>query len=298
MRWPASVNTRYYFVMHFKFSLKVTLVTGVLALGMIKASLWQWDRHLQKQELIKELDLTLTREPIDLSTLISSAPQWERETFRRVRLSGSFDFEHEFLLRNRNLNGRAGSHIITPLKIDSSEHYVLVDRGFVPIGREGRDQRVKYQSPTQSTFFGLVKNSAVPKFMAPNDPPAGEGRPWVDQWLRVDISNIQKQIPYPLIPIYLETMENPDDPLLASKIVRESAAGKSDVLMLTGQKKTENFGMDSPDAKYPIPSYDITPPPDIHLGYVYEWAFMALLTALIGVVMQMKRPNNTQHPST
>jgi hypothetical protein len=92
-------------------------------------------------------------------------------------------------------------------------------------------------------------------------------------------------------------MENPDDPLLASKIVRESAAGKSDVLMLTGQKKTENFGMDSPDAKYPIPAYDITPPPDIHLGYVYEWAFMALLTALIGFVLQMRRPNNSGYPT-
>ena len=60
--------------------------------------------------------------------------------------------------------------------------------------------------------------------------------------------------------------------------------------MLTGQKNVENFGMDSPDVQYPIPTYDITPPPDIHLGYVYEWAFMALLTLAIGIIMQLKRP--------
>ena len=84
-------------------------------------------------------------------------------------------------------------------------------------------------------------------------------------------------------------MEDPNDPLLASKIVREGAAGRNDVLMLTGQKEVQNFGMDSPDAQYPIPTYDITPPPDIHLGYVYEWAFMAFLTVGIGVIMQFKR---------
>jgi hypothetical protein len=85
-------------------------------------------------------------------------------------------------------------------------------------------------------------------------------------------------------------MEDPNDPLLASKIVREGSAGRNDVLMLTGQKNVENFGMDSPDVQYPIPTYDITPPPDIHLGYVYEWAFMALLTVAIGIIMQLKRP--------
>jgi hypothetical protein len=47
--------------------------------------------------------------------------------------------------------------------------------------------------------------------------------------------------------------------------------------------------MESPDAEYPFPAYDTTPPPDIHIGYVYEWAFMALLTFLIGLVLQFRR---------
>lgn len=277
------------------FSPKTTVITTLLATGMICASIWQWNRHLWKQEVIEELNNTLHREPVDLESLAKEKPSWEKETFRRVKVSGNFDFEREFLLRNRNLNGRAGAHVITPLKLDGSSEYVLVDRGFIPIGREEQEQRKRYQTPGHTSFYGLIKNSTPRKWLAPKDPPAGNGSPWVDKWYRVDIPNVQAQIPYPLLPIYLETMEDPNDPLLVSKIVREGTAGRNDVLMLTGQKQVENFGMDSPDTKYPIPTYDITPPPDIHLGYVYEWAFMALLTILIGIVLQLKRPTRADN---
>ena len=126
-------------------------------------------------------------------------------------------------------------------------------------------------------------------FLEPQDPPVGNGRPWNDLWIRVDIHKMQQQLPYPVLPVYLESMENPDDPLLSSQIVKEGAAGRNDVLALTGQKQVENFDMRSPEAQYPIPLFDTTPPPDIHLGYVYEWAFMALLTLAIGFIAQMKR---------
>jgi surfeit locus 1 family protein len=280
--------------MQFRFSPKVTLTCLLLASGMVWASFWQWDRHLQKQALIETLHQTLRLEPAPLPELIAQNPEWRALTFRRVRLSGTFDFSREILLRNRSRDGRAGVHAITPLKIDGTDHSVLIDRGFIPLGREAREYRTRYQSAHHVELFGLLKDSSAQKFMAPRDPPAGLDKPWVDLWYRIDIPSIQKQIPYSLLPFYLETMTDPNDPLLASKIVREGSAGRNDVLMLAGQKNVESFGMESPDALYPIPTYDITPPPDIHLGYVYEWAFMALLTLGIGVIMQLKRPRKIQ----
>ncbi len=261
---------------------------------MVWASFWQWGRHLEKQQLIKRLDETLLLEPIELSNLLDTAPDWGKLTFRRVKVSGRYDFEREFLLRNRNLEGRAGFHVITPLHIEGRTEHVLVDRGFLPWGRENPQDRAKYQKPEQVELYGLVKESAISKLFAPNDPETGPGKPWVDQWLRVAIPEIQKQLPYTVLPIYLEVMQDPNDPLLPSKIVREGAGSRNDVLAYTGQKQIENFGMDSPDLAYPIPTYDTTPPPDIHLGYVYEWAFMALLTLGIGTVMQFKRRKDTE----
>ena len=210
--------------------------------------------------------------------------------WRRVHLTGTYDFAHEVIVRrNRGTQDHAGFHVITPLKLDSSELWVLVDRGFLPLGREARDYRTRYHSSARFDGYGLVKASQPPKLFAPSDPPTGLDKSWADIWIRVNVEAMQKQLPYQVLPIYVERMERPDDPLLPEKIVKEGSAGRNDVLALTGQKQVENFGMESPDTQYPLPHFDTTPPPDIHLGYVYEWAFMALLTLGIGAVLQLRR---------
>lgn len=276
--------------MRFRFSLTTTLTCLTLAGLMVWASVWQWGRHVEKQALIKTLNATLRSEPTDLPQLASTTTNWETQTWRRVRFSGSYDFAREVIVRrNRGSQDHAGFHVLTPLKLDNSEQYVLVDRGFLPLGREGKEFRGRYHSPARVDAYGLVKQSMPVKFLAPKDAPTGLDKPWVDLWMRVNIENMQQQLPYKVLPIYLEIMENPDDPLLASKIVKQGSAGKNDVLMLTGQENVKNFGMDSPDAAYPIPLFDTTPPPDIHFGYVFEWAFMALLTLGIGFVLQLRR---------
>lgn len=276
--------------MRFRFSPLTTFICLFLAIGMLALSRWQWTRHLEKQSLIQELQATLKRDPIELLELISPDTAWASQTWRRVHFSGTFDFEHETIVRrNRGASDQAGFHVITPLVLDNSDQHILVDRGFLPLGREARDFRKKYQNQPHIDGYGLVKQSMPQKFLAPNDPPSGLGMPWVDIWIRVDIEKMRQQLPYPVLPVYLEIMEHPDDPLLASKIVKEGSAGRNDVLALTGQQRVNNFGMDSPEEKYPLPLFDTTPPPDIHLGYVWEWAFMALLTVGIGLVAQLKR---------
>jgi surfeit locus 1 family protein len=41
-------------------------------------------------------------------------------------------------------------------------------------------------------------------FISPADPPLSADRPRLDQWFRVDIPRIQQQVPYSLLPVYLE----------------------------------------------------------------------------------------------
>jgi surfeit locus 1 family protein len=266
-----------------------SIVCLVLASLMVRASVWQWDRHLEKQELIQTLRATLEREPVDLRELATSSPDWSSQQWRRVHIAGTYDFEREVIVRrNRGTNEHAGFHVITPLKLDGSERHILVDRGFVPLGREGRDYRKRYHEPSRIDQYALVKASSPPKLFAPADPLVGGSHSWADIWIRVHIEAMQKQLPYEVLPVYVELMSTPDDPLLAEKIVKESSAGRNEVLALTGQKQVENMGLDSPDARYPVPHFDTTPPPDIHLGYVYEWAFMALLTLAIGIALQLK----------
>ncbi|MGC8780654.1 MAG: SURF1 family cytochrome oxidase biogenesis protein, partial [Anaerolineae bacterium] len=40
--------------------------------------------------------------------------------------------------------------------------------------------------------------------LSPADPPLGPDRPRLDAWFRVDLPRIQEQMPYPLLPVFLE----------------------------------------------------------------------------------------------
>jgi surfeit locus 1 family protein len=275
-----------------RFSWKVSLVAAVLCAGMVRAAIWQWDRHLWKLGVITELSANLARPITPLLELAhrTSREGWSNFHFQRVSVAGEFDFEHEVVLRNRRLNDVAGFHVITPLRIDGSAFSILVDRGFIPIGAESKEARKDFQTPRKATFTGLIKESATPRLFGPQDGETGEGEPWVDKWFRVDVEKIAKQLPYSVLPVFLEFVSESPAADVVSAIVKESAAGRNEILMYTNDKRVENQGMQYAKDVYPIPAHDTTPPPDIHLGYVYEWSFMALLTAAIAIILQLPRP--------
>jgi cytochrome oxidase assembly protein ShyY1 len=196
------------------------------------------------------------------------------------------------VLRNRKYSRVMGVHVITPLQLDHSQSYVLVDRGFIPLSKSDSKQRTSFQKKARVDFVGLVKETVSRRFLAPHDPPAGQGFSWVDAWLRVDIESMQKQLPYALLPVFLEIMETQDAKAVEQKIVDSSASGREEMFFLgSSENQVADLGHeDVGNGDYPIPVFDTVTPPDIHLGYVFEWAAMALLTVLICLVLQLRRP--------
>ena len=79
---------------------------------------------------------------------------------RRRRATGTFDAEHQFVIRYRNNGGEEGYQVVTPLRTDIGA--LLVDRGFVALprgtpipstrtGPAGRDGHGRGLRPTQRT---------------------------------------------------------------------------------------------------------------------------------------------------
>lgn len=276
----------------FKFSWRVTTVCSILIVGMLTASRWQWHRHLWKQKIIETLDANLNKPIEPLTSIVSSQNvDWPSIIHRRVSVTGEYDFAHETTLRNRRLNDAwAGVHALTPLKISGIEPatYILIDRGFVPLAKSSPELRKEFQKNVKASFVGLIKESTPRKIFSPSDPEAGPGLPWVDAWLRTDLDNIGKQLPYKILPVYLEVMEN-SDATDASEKIQNSADGRQEIFMMPKQGFVESHGMDAPDLNYPVPQFDTITPPGRHLGYVYEWASMALMTFCIGFIMQLRR---------
>ncbi|MCK7577921.1 MAG: SURF1 family protein [Chromatiales bacterium] len=54
--------------------------------------------------------------------------------FRRVLAHGRYEPGYQILIDNRVHQGRAGYHVLTPLRLGISDMRVLVNRGWVPVG--------------------------------------------------------------------------------------------------------------------------------------------------------------------
>jgi cytochrome oxidase assembly protein ShyY1 len=276
--------------MHFKFSARITIICGLLALLMFRASWWQSERHVLKVEEIALMTTRLERAPESILT-VSENPHtdWKQLIHRRLSVSCQYDYEHEMILRNRRYEEKPGAFVITPCRIKGSKNAVLVNRGFVSYAFMDFENRKKLNRPPEAQFLGLVKESMKRKPFSPSDPEAGGGRPWVDAWLRVSIKEMEQQIPYPLLPIYLEIIPE-DAPLIVDERLVQSKSGRDDLFYLNASSEGKVTARETVlDPRYPIPVFDTIIPPGRHKGYIYEWAAMGLLTLSIGLILQMRR---------
>ncbi len=269
--------------MRLYFSRKVTIIGAVLIAGMLRASYWQWERHLGKQAYIATMTERLALEPAPMTTLLGAAP--DELLYRRVLVEGTYDFEHEVVLRNRRLDEEAGVYVLTPLKLVGSERIVIVNRGFLPL--QYQTDRHQFRRTPHASFLGLIKESTERRFLAPSDPPTGNGAPWVDAWLRVDLKKMQAQLPFPIEPFYLEIM-NTSDPTKAQEKIVTTTAGREELLVMGMAQLGEHSKTAHALSEYPIPVFDTVIPPGRHFGYVFEWATMALVTLLICIVIQLR----------
>jgi cytochrome oxidase assembly protein ShyY1 len=276
----------------FQFSWYITGPALLLILIMCRLSYWQWTRHLEKVELIKEMDQRLLVPPGSINdTLAAPGSDWNQSmVHRRLTIEGSYDFEHEMILRNRRHLNQPGVMILTPLKIKDTNYWILVNRGYIPLKYATRETRAQFQKPPSVKFVGLIKETNPKRFLAPSDPPAGGENPWVDEWLRVDLANIGKQLPYQILPIYTEVMPSADLEKVRNDIL-SAESSKSEILSLVARSATTSRDSDIHQIDLdllPIPLNDLIIPPGRHLGYVFEWIILAILTAFLAVIIQLR----------
>jgi surfeit locus 1 family protein len=180
----------------------LTLGAILLALGLIRLGVWQLDRLEQRRAhnaLIKaRIDappIALTDQPLDLDAY----------EYQRVTVSGQYDSANEIVLRNRTLNGVPGMDIVTPLQLAGSDQRVLVNRGWVPLEQAEQAARQQFAVSGPATIQAIVRRPQMRSgWISPQDPQPPGGR--LDAWFRVDVTRIANQLPYPLLPLYVEQL--------------------------------------------------------------------------------------------
>lgn len=100
-------------------------LASTLALGR-----WQLSRAAQKEALQARIDAQASLPRLDGRSLLLLAEP-ASALHRGVTLRGHWIAQHTVLLDNRQMNGRAGLYVLSPLQLEDSSAVVLVQRGWM-----------------------------------------------------------------------------------------------------------------------------------------------------------------------
>ena len=235
----------------FRPSVLMTLATIIVMALCIKAGLWQYNKAQVKLALQTQLNARLTEPALALTDQLIADKIAASEDLRylRVKFTGVYDTRYQVFLDNQVENTVAGYHVLTPMQVQGSKLYVLLNRGWIA--------GVNRQLPTIKTPQGLQEiegDIAIPaaKFFSLEVPPATNGQ-WQPVWQHLDMQRYAKSVPFGVQPF----------------VVRLDAKNSSGGFIRNWPPPGENISM--------------------HLGYAYQWFGFALTLLVIYIVLNLKK---------
>ena len=210
----------------------------LVAIGvMVRLGFWQLDRLEHRR--LSNAAITAAQTAVPLA-LTPDALDWDPAElrFRRAAISGRYDPAHQIILKNQIYQGQVGIHLVTPLLIDDDSVAVLVDRGWIPFEESLFADYGRFLEPDPEHAIGLIRLSRTlpeAEITATLEPDAA--------WYRLDIAAIQAQMPYPLLPFYVQLLPTADD--------------------------TRTYPYRNP------PKFDLTEGP--HMAYAIQWYLFAVV---------------------
>ncbi|HEX2996090.1 MAG TPA: SURF1 family protein [Anaerolineales bacterium] len=174
----------------------------------IRLGIWQLDRLDQRRAFNAQFEWARAQQHLDLNNgLPDNLTEME---WRAVKVTGEYDFAHQVALRNQYNGDQYGYHLLTPLRFGGEA--ILVDRGWIPA--EGNSAPVdwrKYDEPGAVTISGQIRLEQLkPRLGGVADVPPEDGTR-LEIWNNADLTRIASQMPYPILPVYIQPKPDPGD---------------------------------------------------------------------------------------
>lgn len=240
----ASITARY----RFQPSVFTTLLT-VVVVGIFAAlSVWQYQRATYKSQVAQAVVEQSAQAPLNLN---QTPVDWPTQRFHPATVSGQWEANSTVLLDNIVQHGKAGYHVITPLRLANGQH-VLVNRGWIDVGA---DRKVLPAIPTPQGDVQLSGTLDAPRsqpvFLFGTMAADTEGN---TRWLYLDVAHFAQKFDYTLAPYLLLQTTQASDGLRRDWPTHSNKAG-------------------------------------MHIGYSIQWAAFGLMVLIAYFKMNFRKIN-------
>jgi surfeit locus 1 family protein len=223
-------------------------------LGMVltgRLGWWQLERAVQKQALHDAMAAQRGAAPLGVAQLARSPEAAERQVHQPVRLAGEWLASATLYLDNRQMGGRPGFFVLTPLRLATGDA-VVVQRGWIP-----RDMQERHLLPTVVTPAGPVEVQ-------------GRVAPWPSR-----LSQLGEDEPGPI----------------RQNVAQDAYAAEAGVALRPfSVVQLDDAGAPRPDGllrDWPQPELKVA----MHQGYAAQWFALCALIAGLTVWFQIIRPS-------
>ena len=223
-------------------------LAGVLLTARL--GVWQLDRARQKIGLQTQIDQHAAQPPLPAAQLARDAAGAAAQHYRHIALTGRWLAQHTVYLDNRQMDGRPGFFVLTPLLLAPGDA-VLVQRGWIPRDAQDRTRLMAVDTPDgEVELRGRVAPSPSALFSL-----GIEGQGPIRQNLALDA--FAREIGIALRPLSVQQLD---------------AASPQPLPAL--------------QRRWPLPAVDVGK----HHGYAFQWFALSALIAGLYVWFQLIRP--------
>jgi surfeit locus 1 family protein len=150
-------------------------IGGLLLLAVLFENLgtWQLRRADESRDTAARFETGASAAPLREPPASFS----EAQRFRRVTVHGAYVDAPQFLLDNMLHDGAAGYHVLTPMRLDGSSRWLLVNRGWVSSGLDRRLLPVVDVDTGSRTVTGRIERLPRPGLNLGESQPMAAGAP-------------------------------------------------------------------------------------------------------------------------
>ena len=160
----------------------------------VRLGFWQLARLRERQAYNTPIESRIGQAPVDLRAL----PRDQAiARYRRVRVSGEYDYSRELVLTLRSRQGSPGVNLLTPLRVPGTDTAILVNRGWIyaPDGMSADTRPWREPNPTGAVGYVLLMDTADSSGARSTGAPNMIRRP--------HLGTVASMLPYPVAPYYV-----------------------------------------------------------------------------------------------